>query len=133
MPWANMPFTFNPMQPLENFWNSLEAPLSQGPGIEIPTFTGFFQGVKALAASFVVAFDPFVEGSSVCPAACNGFLSPDAILKLMDPSWSPTTPTAGNPIISEWLTEFANGTTNNATTSPKPRPPSHCCRPGFST
>ena len=71
--------------------------------------------MQTLAAGFVVAFDPFVEGSSVCPAACDGFLSVDSILKMMDPGWSPTTETAGNPLISEWLTSFADGTTNNAT------------------
>ena len=37
VPWSGLAFQFNPLQPLENFWTSLTAPVSSGPGVEIPT------------------------------------------------------------------------------------------------
>jgi len=110
VPWSGLDFKYDPLQPLENFWTSLTAPVSSGPGVEIPTFTELFQGLQNMLAGAVVDFDPFVEGSPVCPAACNDdVLSVSTLLKLLDPG-------NNNPMINEWLTAAAGGTANGPTT-----------------
>jgi hypothetical protein len=105
MPWAGDTFKLNLLGPLEDFYQSLLASpetaitsatvTSSGvvpdTGIQIPTFQDVIQAFQNLAASFVVAFDPDVEGSSVCPAACDmpTYLTMPALLQdilRLDPS-----------------------------------------------
>jgi hypothetical protein len=75
VPWAGDTFELNLFGPFEDFYNSLLAAPStsgiDGTGIEIPTLTDVTQSLQTLAASLVIAFDPAVEGSSVCPATCD--------------------------------------------------------------
>jgi hypothetical protein len=75
VPWAGDTFELNLFGPFEDFYNSLLATPStsgvDGTGIEIPTLTDITQSLQTFAASLVVAFDPAVEGSSVCPATCD--------------------------------------------------------------
>ncbi|WP_343572154.1 hypothetical protein [Mycobacterium sp.] len=75
VPWAGDTFKLNLFGPFEDFYNSLLATPStsgiDGTGIEIPTLTDFTQSLQNFAASLVVTFDPAVEGSPVCPAACD--------------------------------------------------------------
>ncbi|MGA8328296.1 MAG: hypothetical protein WB777_03295, partial [Mycobacterium sp.] len=75
VPWAGDTFELNLFGPFEDFYNSLLAAPStsgiDGTGIELPTLTEFTQSLQTLAASLVIAFDPAVEGSSVCPATCD--------------------------------------------------------------
>lgn len=75
VPWAGDTFKLNLFGPFEDFYNSLLATPStsgiDGTGIEIPTLTDVTQSLQTFAASLVVAFDPAVEGSSVCPATCD--------------------------------------------------------------
>jgi hypothetical protein len=131
MPWDGHTFTLNLFQPFENFWQSLLAPPSTdgiagatgtaipGTGVEIPTFTDFLQALQADLAGLIVAFDPFVYGSSVCPATCDQApgLTVQALLHDLDP-------TGSNPIITAYLADLARttatndgtaGTVNNAT------------------
>jgi len=75
VPWAGDTFELNLFGPFEDYYNSLLATPStsgiDGTGIEIPTLTDVTQSLQTLAASLVIAFDPAVEGSSVCPATCD--------------------------------------------------------------
>jgi hypothetical protein len=125
MPWDGHTFTLNLFQPLENFWQSLLAPPSTdgiagatgtaipGTGIEIPTLTDISQALDSLLAGLVVAFDPAVPGSPVCPVLCTfipDYLTPQALLQDLDPNNS-------NPMINAYLADLANTTaTNDGTT-----------------
>jgi hypothetical protein len=124
MPWDGHTFTLNLFQPLQNFWQSLLAPPSTdgiagatgiavpGTGIEIPTFTDIFQALQTDLAGLIVAFDPFEEGSSVCPATCDNIpgLTVQALLHDLDPNGT-------NPQITAYLADLANTTaTNDGTT-----------------
>ncbi len=79
VPWAGDTFQLNLFGPFEDFYNSLLAPVGtgydgagiDGTGIELPTLTDVTQSLQTLAASLVIAFDPAVAGSSVCPAMCD--------------------------------------------------------------
>jgi len=75
MPWANDTFKLNLFGPFQDYYNSLLAAPStsgiDGTGIDIPSSTSILEAFQNLAASSVVAFDPFVEGSPACPALCN--------------------------------------------------------------
>jgi hypothetical protein len=120
MPWDGVTYQLNLLQPFENFFNSLLAPPSTdgifGSGIEIPSLTDIVQALQADAAGLVVAFDPFVPGSPVCPGACDGFgiyTVPQLVQAIgnLDP---------GNPMIDEWLADAAaNPPTDNNPTPPQ--------------
>jgi hypothetical protein len=75
MPWAGDTFKLNLFGPFQDYYNSLLATPStsgiDGTGIDIPSSTSILEAFQNLAASSVVAFDPFVEGSPACPALCN--------------------------------------------------------------
>jgi len=120
MPWDGLTYTLNPLQPFENFYNSLLATPSTsgiaGTGIELPTFTETVQALQSLAAATVVAFDPFVPGSPACPGACDGvgiYTVPELVQAIgnLDP---------GNPMINQWLADVAaNPPTDNNATPPQ--------------
>jgi hypothetical protein len=117
VPWAGETYTFNLLQPFENFYNSLlETPSTDalfGTGIESLTFNDFFTALQADAAAFVVTFNPFEPGSPVCPGACEAFGSegPLGITLPIVQDINALTP-GGNPIINEWLTAVAGGYAN---------------------
>jgi hypothetical protein len=116
-PWDGITYTLNPLQPFENFYNSLLATPSTsgiaGTGIEIPTFTEFTQALQNIAAATVIDFDPFTAGSPACPALCDipQSLTIPAIvqdIENLDPS---------NTTLSTWLAESAAGTADEPTQS----------------
>jgi hypothetical protein len=117
MPWDGLTYTLNPLQPFENFYDSLLAPPSTsglfGTGIDLPTLTEFTQALQAVSAGLVVDFDPFVPGSPACATGCDipASLTVPALVQdigNLDP---------GNPMINEWLAGLAAGTDNIATPS----------------
>jgi hypothetical protein len=116
MPWSGDTYTFEPWVPFENFWNSLlETPSTSGldgTGID-PIYgdpTEIAQTFQAFLAGLMM-FDPFTPGSPFCPGECTsvttaGLDYPDLIKDINN-----MTP-GGNPVINEWLADYANGTAN---------------------
>jgi hypothetical protein len=117
VPWAGHTYTFDLLQPFENFDNSLLAPPSTdglfGSGIESFTLTDVVQALQADAAGLVVTFNPFEPGSPVCPGDCEAFGStgPLGITLPIVRDINSLTP-GGNPIINEWLAAVAGGYAN---------------------
>ncbi|BBX45804.1 hypothetical protein GCM10009641_72170 [Mycobacterium cookii] len=112
MPWDGVTFKLNLLGPFQDFYNSLLATPStsgiDGTGIDLPGATDLTQSVQNFLGGLVVAFDPFVEGSPACPAACD-LPASDTQLGLMqdilalDPS---------NQTIAQYVANFPD---NNAT------------------
>jgi hypothetical protein len=117
VPWAGHTFTFDLLQPFENFDNSLLAPPATdglfGTGIESLTLTDVLQALQADAASAVVTFNPFEPGSPLCPGDCEifGSTGPLGITLPIVQDINALTP-GGNPIINEWLAAVAGGYAN---------------------
>jgi hypothetical protein len=117
MPWDGVTFQLNLFGPFEDFYNSLLATPStsgvDGTGIELPTLTDITQAFQNLVASSIVAFDPFEEGSPVCPVTCDipSSLTVGALVQDVE-NWDPS-----NTTIQEWLTDYAAGTESTATTT----------------
>jgi hypothetical protein len=115
MPWSGDTYTFEPWVPFENFFNSLmETPSTSGldgTGID-PIYgdpTEIAQTFQAFLAGLMM-FDPFTPGSPFCPGECTSVTSagldyPDLIKDIGNIM-------PGNPVINEWLTDYANGTAN---------------------
>jgi hypothetical protein len=115
MPWSGETYTLQPWVPFENFFNSLmAAPPTDGlggTGIDPIYFnpTEIAQIFQALAAGSMM-FDPFTAGSPFCPGDCSVITSsgldyPNLIQDIgnMMPN---------NPVINEWLADYAGGTAN---------------------
>jgi hypothetical protein len=109
-PWDGVTYTLNPLQPFENFYESLLATPStsgiDGTGIDLPTLTEFTQALQNVAAGLVIDFDPFTAGSPACLASCDipESLTYPAIVQdiaNLDPS---------NTTLQTWLAEYAAGT-----------------------
>jgi len=109
-PWDGVTYTLNPLQPFENFYESLLATPStsgiDGTGIDLPTLTEFTQALQNVAAGVVIDFDPFTAGSPECLASCDipESLTYPAIvqdIENLDPS---------NTTLQTWLAEYAAGT-----------------------
>jgi hypothetical protein len=109
-PWDGVTYTLNPLQPFENFYESLLATPStsgiDGTGIDLPTLTEFTQTLQNVAAGLVIDFDPFTPGSPACLASCDvpESLTYPAIVQdiaNLDPS---------NTTLQTWLAEYAAGT-----------------------
>ncbi|MGB6209871.1 hypothetical protein [Mycobacterium sp.] len=112
MPWSGDTYTFQPWVPFENFFNSLmAAPTTtglDGTGID-PIYgdpTEIAQTMQAFLAGLMF-FDPVTPGSPFCPDTCSSITSahmdyPDLIKEIgnMMP---------GNPVINEWLADYAGG------------------------
>jgi hypothetical protein len=126
--WAGHTFTLDLAQPFQNFLTSLEAApptdgipgadglAIPGTGIELPTPTDVVQALQALAASLVVAFNPFQPGSPFCLGPCDlpGTSTEAPTLGITLPivqDINGLTP-GGNPIIDEYLTAVQNGVAN---------------------
>lgn len=114
MPWAGDTFQLNLLGPFKDFGNSLLAtPATDGiagTGVELPSLTAITQDFQNIAASSIVAFDPFVMGSPVCPATCdmpNDLTVPALVRDVLN--WDPS-----NATIQEWLAAYPD---NNATTT----------------
>ena len=118
MPWDSHTFYLNFFQPFENYFQSLLAtPPTDGDiagtGIQIPTLTEFTQSLQSVAASLIVAFNPFTAGSPACAAMCDvpESLTTPSLVDMLDPDNS-------NAMIQAWLAGVA-GTgafpDNNAT------------------
>jgi hypothetical protein len=106
MPWSGDTFTLQPWVPIENFINSLMATPDPN-GFEFPTLTEFAQALQAVFAGAVVDFDPITPGSPFCMGDCSSlpeFLNYPALVQDI----SNIMP--GNPIIEQWLADYANGT-----------------------
>jgi hypothetical protein len=116
-PWDGLTYTLNPLQPFENFYDSLLATPStsgiDGTGIELPTFTEILDGLQNGAAGLVIDFDPFTEGSPACAAACDipESLTIPAIVQDIE-NLNPS-----NTTIPTWLAEYAAGTADEPTQS----------------
>jgi hypothetical protein len=118
MPWNGHTYVLNLFQPLQNYWESLlEEPATDGDlpatGINIPTLGEFGQSLQSIAASLIVAFNPYTPGSPACPGVCElpeGWSTPE-LVDMLDPDDS-------NPMIQAWLAGFAEDAlypNNNAT------------------
>jgi hypothetical protein len=112
MPWAGDQFTLNLFGPFEAFYNSLlAAPATDGidgTGIDLPSLTNITQDFQTLTAGFIVAFDPYVEGSPACPAACDLPTDETQLALVKDVlAWDPT-----NQDVSTWVANYPD---NNAT------------------
>lgn len=111
MPWSNLTFTFNPEEPFQSFFTSLEAPIdpsTYASGFEIPSFDQISQALETLLASTVVAFDPFVPGSPFCLGTCDvsSFETPQGILAELN------TLMPGDSSVQEWLDLFNTPSTD---------------------
>jgi hypothetical protein len=109
MPWSNLDFKMNLLEPFQSFFNSLSDPIDPSTylnGFDIPTFTDLGQSLETFLAGSVVAFDPFVPGSPVCPGTCDvpSFMTPQGILEGMN-NLSPDSS------IKEWLDLFNSPST----------------------
>lgn len=110
-------FTLDPTQPIEEYFDSLTAPLPTdgflGTGIEILTFEELARTLQAVIAGLVIDFYPFTPGSPFCPGDCSlvtelGLDYPD-IVKAINGIWP------GNGYIEEWLQSYEDGTYNGPT------------------
>jgi hypothetical protein len=104
MPWAGDTFQLNLFGPFEDYYNSLLATPStsgiDGTGIDIPSSTSILDAFQNLAASSVVAFDPYVMGSPACPAFCDIPTADTQSALVADIlAWDPS-----NTTIQDWLT-----------------------------
>jgi hypothetical protein len=116
-PWDGLTYTLNPLQPFENFYNSLLATPSTsgigGTGIDLPSLTDITHGLENGAAGLIIDFDPFTAGSPACPAECDipsTLTIPGLVQDIanLDPS---------NTTLPTWLAEYAAGTADEPTSS----------------
>lgn len=112
MPWSGETFTFQPWVPVENFFNSLMATPSttglDGTGIDAiyGNPTEIAQTLQAFAAGLTL-FDPFTPGSPFCPGTCSGVVSAGLDYPALIKDIGNMMP--GNPVINEWLANYAGG------------------------
>jgi hypothetical protein len=116
-PWDGLTYTLNPLQPFENFYNSLLATPSTsgigGTGIDLPDLTNLTHALENGAAGLIIDFDPFTAGSPACPAMCDipsTLTIPGLVQDIanLDPS---------NTTLPTWLAENAAGTADMPTQS----------------
>jgi hypothetical protein len=110
MPWANLDFKLDPSAAFQNFFTSLEAPANLN-GFDIPSFQEIATALQTFAAGAVVAFDPFVAGSPVCPATCG--LAEPLTQQALVQDIANLFP--GNTSVDHWLALTANGMANGPT------------------
>jgi len=112
MPWSGLTYTFQPWVPFENFFNSLMAAPSTtglgGTGID-PIYadpTQLAQTLQAFAAGLTF-FDPITPGSPFCPGECTSITSAGLDYPSLIKDIGNMMP--GNPVINEWLANYAGG------------------------
>ena len=120
MPWSGQTFTWDPLLPLKNFYDSLTAAPDTtgvfGTGVHIPTINEIARTVQSLVAGLVVDFNPFVPGSPSCSGRCDlpvGLPTP-TIVKFIGDMWP------GNPLIETWLDLEKKGLANGPTDAQSP-------------
>jgi hypothetical protein len=120
MPWTGDTFKLDLSEPFQAFFKSLMAPVDSSDfafhyglpadlpdgvaapldGFTLPSLQDIIQAYAALAASFIVAFDPFTAGSPLCAAACTtdgfGYIV-DAVKAIGQLAGG------NNPLINHWL------------------------------
>ncbi|WP_046321223.1 hypothetical protein [Mycobacterium sp. UM_Kg1] len=118
-PWAGSYYSMDFGQPFANFFNSLTQPFDPDQFI-LPDPIDFARAVQSMIASSLLAFNPFIPGSPVCPGPClllepgGNIFDPEDwntpsyfwLVKIMDDLWP------GNPVIDEWMDAYAEGTAN---------------------
>jgi hypothetical protein len=113
LPWSGTTFTWNPLAPVQNFYDSLTAtPPPAAEAIHPVTGDEVIRAVQALLAGAVVDFYPVVPGSSpTCSTECALPANPTvpAIVKTIGDAYP------GNPLIEEWQAATAGGTANGPT------------------
>ena len=111
MAWSGTAFTWNPLEPLVAFYDSLTAPLAPpGDAINVVTPKQVIRAFQALLAGIVVAFDPLVPGSPYCAAKCEAYRQTvPTVVKFIGDLYP------GNRLIDEWLIGVKNGTVNGPT------------------
>jgi hypothetical protein len=112
LPWSGTTFTWNPLAPLEDFYDSLTA-TPPPPAAAVHPVTGeqVIRAVQALLAGLVVDFDPNLPGSPACARECvlPDALTVPAIVKFIGDAYP------GNPLIDEWQTATEHATANGPT------------------
>jgi hypothetical protein len=103
MPWYGDKFQLDPIRPFFNYFNHLMADPADNP-IRLPSLEEIGRAVQALIASMVVAWNPFTQGSPLCPGTCQwvddlNIDSPD-IVKFIGKLWP------GNEIIDTWVAAY---------------------------
>lgn len=122
MPWAGTHYEMDFDQPFINWFDSLMQPFDPDK-FELPDLVEFGRVLQALVASFLVAFNPFIPGSPICPGPCL-LLEPGG--NIWDPEdWN--TPSyylavkaigdlwPGNTVIEQWLADYDAGVANVST------------------
>ena len=112
LPWSGTTFTWNPLAPLQNFYDSLTAtPPPAAEAIHPVTADEVIRAGQALLAGLVVDFDANVPGSPACARECvlPDALTVPAIVKFIGDAYP------GNPLIDEWLTATEHATANGPT------------------
>lgn len=121
-PWAGSYYAMDFDTPFINFFDSLMQPFDFDK-FKLPDLVDFGRALQSLFASFLVAFNPFIPGSPVCPGPClllepggdlwkpEDWNTPSYYLlaKLVGDLWP------GNPVIDEWVAAYDNGTANVST------------------
>jgi hypothetical protein len=115
MPWAGDTFKLDLASPFEQYFQSLMAPPESADfsvglpgdtdgltdplsGFVIPGFEDIVRVTQTLLASMVVAFDPLVAGSPVCPGDCTwGFPALVSMVQAIGELYP------SNPYIDHWL------------------------------
>lgn len=110
MPWSGADFTFNPLGPFQNYFNSLMA-APDYTAFQLPDVEELGRALQAVAAGSVIDFYPWVPGSPACAGACEmpEGLTSAAIVRGIDSFWP------GNPLIEQWLALTDTGQANGAT------------------
>jgi hypothetical protein len=105
MPWSGETYTFQPWVPFENFINSLMATPTGIDSIYSDP-TQIAQTLQAFAAGLMF-FDPFTPGSPFCPGECTSVTSAGLDYPNLIKDIGNIMP--GNPVINEWLADYAGG------------------------
>jgi len=114
-------YTLNPLAPVESFITSLEQTpdLTVGSGLnygfDIPSIQDIFQSFESLFAGAINLFDPAVPGSFFCSDYCG--ITTDSPLNTPALIADINNIAPGDPLVEEWLTNYADGTANVASPS----------------
>ncbi|OBK85619.1 hypothetical protein A5649_02460 [Mycolicibacter heraklionensis] len=119
MPWAGSYYAMDFSTPFTNFFDSLLQPFDVDK-FDLPDPIEFARVLQSFIASSLLAFNPFIPGSPLCPGPCllpepgGNIFNPEDwntpsyywLVKIMDDLWP------GNPVIGEWMDAYEEGTAN---------------------
>jgi hypothetical protein len=120
LPWSDTTFTWEPLEPFENFYDSLTAtPSPIDEAIQIPAGEEVIRAFQALTAGLVIDFYPFIKGSPLCAEQCDlpeelHLTVPD-IVRYIEAAYP------GNVMINQWLQDVEDGTANGPTDEQRAR------------